>query len=168
MTEVIAYPAATRQTSWIDRALRPFGDVRAGEGVTALLMLVNIFLILVCYSVIKTVREPLILLGGGAEVRSYAAAGRRVLLMGFVPFYGWFASRVDRVKLLVGVTLFFIVNIELFALAVAARRAVRRRRCSSSGWASSTSRSSPSSGRSPTTSTRRRRATACSRSSRSA
>jgi AAA family ATP:ADP antiporter len=35
--------------------------------------------------------------------------------------YSWFASRVDRVKLLVGVSLFFIVNIELFALAVAAR-----------------------------------------------
>src|SRR5437773_10990776 len=40
--------------------------------------------------------------------------------MGFVPLYSWFASRVDRVKLLVGVSLFFLVNIELFALAVAA------------------------------------------------
>ena len=45
----------------------------------------------------------------------------RELLMGFVPLYGWFASRVDRVKLLVGMTLFFILCIELFALAVAAR-----------------------------------------------
>jgi hypothetical protein len=27
-------------------------------------MLANIFLLLVCYSIIKTVREPLILLGG--------------------------------------------------------------------------------------------------------
>jgi AAA family ATP:ADP antiporter len=83
-------------------------------------MLVNIFLILVCYSVIKIVREPLILLGGGAEMRSYAAAGQALLLMGFVPFFSWFASRVDRLKLLVGVTVFFIVNIQLFALAVAA------------------------------------------------
>jgi len=40
--------------------------------------------------------------------------------MGFVPLYSWFASRFDRVKLLVGVTAFFIVCIELFALAVAA------------------------------------------------
>ena len=66
-------------------------------------------------------REPLILLGGGAEVRSYAAAGQALLLMGFVPLYSWFASRVNRAKLLVGVTLFFIVCIELFAAAVAAR-----------------------------------------------
>ena len=107
--------------SWLDRGLSLSADVRAGEGATALLMLANIFLLLVCYSVIKTVREPLILLGGGAEVRSYAAAGQALLLMGFVPLYGWLASRFDRAKLLVAVTLFFIVCIELFAAAVAAR-----------------------------------------------
>src|SRR6185436_4710152 len=82
-----------------DRLLRLFGDVQAGEGVTVLLMLSNIFLTLLCYSIIKVVRE---------------------LLMLLVPFYSWFASRVDRRKLLIGVTLFFVVNIELFALAVAA------------------------------------------------
>src|SRR3954469_4415201 len=109
------------QKSRLDRALSLFTDVRAGEGTTAVLMLINIFLLLICYSIIKIVREPMILLGGGAEVRSYAAAGQALVLMGFVPLYSWFASRVDRVKLLVGVTLFFIVCIELFALAVAAR-----------------------------------------------
>jgi AAA family ATP:ADP antiporter len=107
--------------SWLDRVLSLFTDVRAGEGATAALMLMNIFLLLICYSIIKIVREPLILLGGGAEVRSYAAAGQALVLMGFVPAYSWFASRVDRVKLLVGVTLFFVVCIELFALAAAAR-----------------------------------------------
>src|SRR6476659_7721182 len=109
------------ETSRLDRALSLFTEIRAGEGATAVLMLANIFLLLICYSVIKTVREPLILMGGGAEVRSYAAAGQAVLLMGFVPLYGWFASRVDRAKLLVGVTVFFIVCIELFAVAVAAQ-----------------------------------------------
>jgi AAA family ATP:ADP antiporter len=116
----LALPSAPRKSA-LDRALSLFADVRAGEGMTALLMLVNIFLLLICYSVIKTVREPLILLGGGAEVRSYAAAGQALLLMGFVPLYGWFASRVNRTRLLVGVTLFFIVCIELFASAVSAR-----------------------------------------------
>src|SRR6187549_1498747 len=101
---VIAPAAKTR----LDRVLALFTDVRAGEGATAVLMLVNVFLLLVCYSVIKTVREPLILLGGGAEVRSYAAAGQALLLMGFVPLYGFVASRVDRMKLIVGVTLFFV------------------------------------------------------------
>jgi AAA family ATP:ADP antiporter len=104
----------------LDRMLSLFADVRAGEGTTVVLMLLNIFLLLICYSVIKTVREPLILLGGGAEVRSYAAAGQAVLLMGFVPVYSWWASRVDRIKLIVGITLFFVACVELFSIAVAA------------------------------------------------
>ena len=113
------YQPPTR--SWLDRTLSVFADVRAGEGANAVLMLVNVFLLLVCYSVIKTVREPLILLGGGAEIRSYAAAGQALLLVGFVPLYSWLASRVSRAKLLVGVTLFFVACIELFAAAVTAR-----------------------------------------------
>jgi AAA family ATP:ADP antiporter len=112
--------AGTSEKTSLDRALSVFTDVRAGEGVGAGLMLVNVFLLLICYSIIKTVREPLILLGGGAEVRSYTAAGQALALMGFVPLYSWFASRVNRVKLVVGVSLFFLLNIELFALAVAA------------------------------------------------
>ena len=104
----------------LERFLGLFSEVHAGEGVTVLLMLTNIFVTLVCYSIIKVVREPLILLGGGAEVRSYSSAGQALVLMAFVPLYSWFASRVDRRKLLIGVTLFFVVNIELFALAVAA------------------------------------------------
>src|SRR6476620_738902 len=114
-----ALPSAARKSA-LDRTLSVFADVRAGEGANAVLMLANVFLLLVCYSVIKTVREPLILLGGGAEVRSYAAAGQALLLMGFVPLYGLVASRVGRMKLIVGVTLFFVACIELFALAVSA------------------------------------------------
>src|SRR6478672_1336001 len=114
------YPVTAAKKSGLDRALSLFADVRGGEGLTAVLLLTNIFLLLICYSVIKTVREPLILLGGGAEVRSYAAAGQALLLMGFVPLYSWLASRVGRVKLLVGVTVGFITCIELFASAVAA------------------------------------------------
>src|SRR5436189_1131359 len=106
------------EKSWLDRTLSIFADVRAGEGATAALMLANIFLLLVCYSVVKTVREPLILLGGGAELRSYAAAGQALVLIAFVPLYSWLASRVDRTRLLVGVTLFFVACIELFAIAV--------------------------------------------------
>src|SRR3954470_12590860 len=109
------------EKSWLDRTLSLFTDVRPGEGAKSMLMLVNIFLLLICYSVIKTVREPLILLGGGAEVRSYAAAGQALVLIGFVPLYSAFAARVSRAKLLIGVTLFFIAGLELFTLAVTAR-----------------------------------------------
>ncbi len=102
------------QSSPLEWLLRVFGDVRAGETATVLLLLGNILLILAGYYVCKTVREPLILASGGAEVKSYAAAGQALLLMLFVPLYGWFASKVDRARLIYGVTLFFIINIELF------------------------------------------------------
>ncbi len=121
MTEATGIQTPRARRSPADRALALFADVRAGEGVTAMLMLVNVFLLLVCYSVIKTVREPLILLGGGAEVRSYAAAGQALLLILFVPVYGFVASRVGRTTLIVSVTLFFVACIELFAAAVTAR-----------------------------------------------
>jgi AAA family ATP:ADP antiporter len=116
----------------LDRFLGLFSDVRPGEAARALLMLANIFLILVSYYIIKTVREPLILttvvpeslqglgIKGPAEVKTYAAAVQALLLMGYVPAYGWFASRVDRMKLVLGVTAFFVANILLFALAVSA------------------------------------------------
>ena len=100
----------------LERLLRVFGEVRAGEAATVLLLLSNIFLILAGYYVCKTVREPLILASGGAEVKSYAAAGQALVLMLFVPLYGWFASKVNRSRLIYGVTLFFIINIELFWL----------------------------------------------------
>ncbi|RPH35853.1 MAG: hypothetical protein EHM91_16725, partial [Planctomycetota bacterium] len=94
--------------------LRPFTDVEPGEAGTALLMFVNLFLLLLAYYVLRTVREPLIL-ASGAEVKSYSSAGQALTLMGFVPLYGWFSSQVDRMKLFLGFILFFIVTTELFS-----------------------------------------------------
>lgn len=98
----------------LDRFLSLFSDVRAGEAGTVLLMLFNLFLLLASYYIIKTVREPLILATGGAEMKSYAAAVQALLLMGFVPFYSWFADQVNRRKLILGFTIFFIICIQLF------------------------------------------------------
>ena len=100
----------------LERLLGIFGDVRSGEAGTVLLLLLNIFLILCGYQVCKVAREPLVLATGGAKLKSYAAAGQAVVLMFFIPLYSWFASKVDRARLIFGVTLFFIVNIELFWL----------------------------------------------------
>jgi len=63
----------------LDRILNIFADVRAGEGLTAILLMFNIFLLLAGYYLLKTIREPLILAspGGGAEVKSYAAPRSR-------------------------------------------------------------------------------------------
>jgi AAA family ATP:ADP antiporter len=73
------------------------------------------FLLLAAYYLLKTIREPLILNArGGAEVKSYAAAATAGLLMILVPAYSAIAARVSRVKLLNGVTLFFIACLLAF------------------------------------------------------
>lgn len=103
-----------------ERVLRPFSDLREGEGLTALLMLVNLFLLMTGYYILKTVREPLILTAGGAELKAYASAGQALSLMVFVPLYGWFSSRVARLPLIVGFVGFFLVTLELFYVGISA------------------------------------------------
>jgi len=97
----------------MDRALRVFSDVRAGESGTVLLMTLNLFIPLVSYYILKVLREGLIV---DPQAASYATGAQAVLLMVVVPLYGWFASKVRRNWLTLGVVLFFIVCIELFFL----------------------------------------------------
>jgi len=107
-TRVVAAPPSVVSRGWLDRVLSIFTDVHGGEGVTAILLMLNIFLLLAAYSMLKTIREPLILtVPGGAEVKSYAAAAIAGLFIILVPLYSALASRVSRVKLINGVTLFF-------------------------------------------------------------
>jgi AAA family ATP:ADP antiporter len=120
----------TAAPGMLDRLLGLFSEVHAGEGGRAFLMLLNVFLILVAYYIIKTVREPLILgtevpaflqalgITSAAEIKTFASAGQALVLMAFVPAYSWLSSRVSRMKLIVSVTLFFVANILAFAVAV--------------------------------------------------
>ena len=66
------------RTSGIERFLNLFTEVRPGEARTALLLALNVFLILMAYYILKTVREALILSEGTAELKSYLVrrAGR--------------------------------------------------------------------------------------------
>lgn len=102
--------------SVLEQFLRLFTEVRAGEGPTALLLTMNLFLILTAYYVLKPVREALILAGGGAEIKSYAAAGQALLLLGAVPLYSALASRFTRRRLINTVTLFFTACLVFFYL----------------------------------------------------
>jgi AAA family ATP:ADP antiporter len=94
-----------------------FAEVQSGEAKVVLLLALNVFLILTAYYIIKPVREALILtVDGGAELKSYAAAGQGLLLLVAVPIYAWLASRVSRRLLINAVTLFFVSNLVLFFL----------------------------------------------------
>jgi AAA family ATP:ADP antiporter len=101
---------------WLDRSLSLFTEVRAGEGGTALLLAMNLFCLFALYYVLKPVRESLILSESGAVVKSYAAAGQALLLLGLVPAYGVVASHLRRIPLIGAVTLFFASNLIVFYL----------------------------------------------------
>lgn len=97
-----------------ERMLSLVAEVRAGEGAGVLLLSLNVFLLLAAYYFIRPVRNALILTQGGAEVRSYSAAGQAILLLAVVPIYGALASRVNRIRLISWVTIFFVMNLLLF------------------------------------------------------
>src|SRR6478735_7957647 len=98
------------------RAFRPFTQVHPDEVGIVALMTLTTFLLLTAYYLLKTVREPLILLQGGAEVKLYARAAQAVLMVGVVHAYGELARRVGRIKLLTSVFLFFISNLAVFTV----------------------------------------------------
>jgi AAA family ATP:ADP antiporter len=106
------------------KLLRPFTKVHPEEAVTVGLMTISAFLLLCAYYLLKTVREPLILLQGGAEMKLYARAAQALLMVGVVHLYGELARRVGRMKLLAIVFLFFISNLAVFAVLARADVAI--------------------------------------------
>jgi len=101
--------------STLDRILSVFTDVRAGEGLGAALLTADLAVLLGGYYLLKTVRESLILVEGGAEVKAYSSAAQAVLLLGVVPLYGWIATKMNRNQLLRRTAIFFASNLLLFA-----------------------------------------------------
>jgi AAA family ATP:ADP antiporter len=119
---VESFPAAaTPPKSTLDRALGLAADVRGGEGVTALLLALNGFLLLTAYYTIRPLRSAFLLPvqlrlpGGtvlsGSEITSYLGAVLAALFLVIVPLYGSLANRVNRIKLINSVTLFFILTL---------------------------------------------------------
>ena len=100
--------------SGLDRALRLFADVRPGEGLLAVLLALNVFLILTTYYILKPVREALILGQGSPELKTYLSVGQVALLSVAVPYYGRLAARLHRGALLSVVTYFFAACLVAF------------------------------------------------------
>jgi len=97
----------TSDRSSLERFLGMFTEVRPGEGKTALLLALNVFLLLMAYYVLKPVREALILGEGSAELKTYMSAGQVVLLAFVVPLYGRLVAMFPRIRLINIVTIFF-------------------------------------------------------------
>ncbi len=116
----------TRSRGGLHRLLSIFAEVKPREVFSVLVLTLNVFLLLTGYYLLKVVREPLILAGGGLEiggqrldldgpeVKAYAAAGQALLLVGVVRVYGAMARRFGRMQLTTALTLFFAGNLVLF------------------------------------------------------
>ena len=102
----------------LERILGIVTEVRAGEGLTAVLLATALFLLLMAYYIIKPVREALILQHpAGAEYKSWLGAAIALLLLAVVPAYSKLADRLPRNLLVSGVTLFFASHLVLFYAA---------------------------------------------------
>jgi AAA family ATP:ADP antiporter len=116
--------APGKERTGLDRLLGFAAEVRGGEGVTAILLALNGFLILAAYYVIRPLRSAFLIPvriqlpnGGvmtGSELTSYSGAILAAMFLFIVPLYGSLASRVNRVRLINYVTLFFASNLLLF------------------------------------------------------
>lgn len=109
-----AIAPADRALCPVERFLRLFTDIRSGEGATVLLLTLNIFLIFVAYSIMKVLREVLVLSTSGVEGKALSSAGQALVLLGAVPLYGAIASRVPRRRLINVVTGFFVLCLGVF------------------------------------------------------
>jgi AAA family ATP:ADP antiporter len=115
----LASNSAALQLTRTERFLRLFTEVRPGEGRTALLMFLNIFLVLCAYYFVKPLREGWIAVShiehlSKMEVKAYSSFGQTLLLVGVVSAYGRMVDQLPRAQLITRATLFCMSNIVLF------------------------------------------------------
>jgi len=91
-------------------------EVRPGEWAVVILLIVDLFFLLTAYYVLKVIREPLILMSGGAVSRSYARGAQALVLLAAIPVYGALANRIDPSRLVNGITGFFAACLMIFPL----------------------------------------------------
>ncbi len=109
----------TLQPTLVERALRVFTDIRAGEGATALMLFANVFLILCAYYFIKPLREGWIAVSdisglSKMEVKAYSSFGQSLLLLPIVWWYGRLSEHLSRNRLITGALLFCMSNMVVF------------------------------------------------------
>ena len=85
--------------------MRLFANVEAREGLTSLILVLNIFLILMAYYLIKPVREGWLSVSlfrglSQLEVKAYSAFGQSLLLLAVLPLYARLAAAWTRRQLL--------------------------------------------------------------------
>jgi AAA family ATP:ADP antiporter len=107
------------QLSRLERFLRLFTEVRPGEGVTAVLMFLNVFLLLCAYYFVKPLREAWLSVTDiwgftPKELKAYSTLAQALLLLPIVAWYGQLSDRMHRSTLITRATLFCMSNLVIF------------------------------------------------------
>lgn len=110
-----------RRLSRTETFLRIFSDIRPGEGFAGLILMLNIFLVLAAYYLIKPVREGWLSISdirglSKIELKAYSSFAQSLVLLLVVPLYARLATRFSRRALIATVTLFFVSNLVIFWL----------------------------------------------------
>jgi AAA family ATP:ADP antiporter len=105
--------------SLLDSTLRLFTEVRPGEGLTAVIMFANVFLILCAYYFIKPLRDGWIAVSrveglSSVEIKAYTSFAQGVLLIGAMTLYARLVMRWPRRELITRTTLFCMSNLLVF------------------------------------------------------
>ena len=99
------------QFTSLDRFFNRFTDLSPGEGKSVLAFFSYALLMMVSYYILKTIREPLLLTGSSAEMKSYAYAVTALLLLFIIPLYGLLFRHTGKQQLTRYVTGFFLFNL---------------------------------------------------------
>ncbi|MCJ7814916.1 MAG: hypothetical protein MUP31_02580, partial [Xanthomonadales bacterium] len=98
----------------LDSFISRFTVLLPGEGRSVLAFFTYALLMMLSYHILKTVREPLLLTGSSAEIKSYAYGAVALLLLFLVPLYGFVFRRTGKQQLTRYITVFFLLNLLAF------------------------------------------------------
>lgn len=110
-----------QRLSLLERVLATFTDIRAGEGITGVLLFANVFLILCAYYFVKPLRDSWIAVSNveglsTMEVKAYSSFAQSLLLAGIASLFARLSARVPRRTLITRSTLVCMSNLVVFWL----------------------------------------------------
>jgi AAA family ATP:ADP antiporter len=103
-----------RQFSLLERFFSLATSLRPGEGKSILILTSQAFLTMLCYSLIRPVKEALILSEQGAEIRSYATGAQTLILLFLIPIYSSWVRKNSGSSMIIKLNLFFSLNLLMF------------------------------------------------------
>lgn len=103
--------------NFLERILKLGAPIQAGEGSKVFALFYMLFMLMVTAYILKPVREELILIDGGSEVKSYATALQAIILLFLVPIYSRFSRKYSPRSFMLIVTLFCAFTFFLLAAA---------------------------------------------------